>query len=432
MAYKFNEDKIKDYINTKPDSEELAALEEEYLAGFDPDEILLAHKQELEDLDELLDTLKTIDKEFDPAFHAREAAENAYSMAIYLMCHLARRFHPLQPYGRELLAQAKALRKRYEKLYEAPMVTGINKENSEAFAELISPDVMEQINTGRYKGLGYFKTEVNRLVPVGAAAYEWVDIPKELEDGNALGVKWLYVSEDYREQSISDHIMAELVNLMIEKGASSINFCVPVDEDYEKWLTLFSEWRFGLKTDVNPEFRCNLSDMSNRTGFAKAAEKAVSLSEADHLSVDEVIRKYLKSADAMFLADRYVGRGDYYEPDLSCFTGRESAPTGILLAHISPSGQIYIEYIDCLADTAESMKNMLSLIAHCFISAVEKYDKKTEVIMYPESEELEEYLDVILPKQRVTPVINASLVPEEGEEVTEEMVNAMIDYLDEH
>ena len=417
MAYRFNEDKLKEYISLSPDDEELLSLEEEYLDGFDVNEVIQAHKQELLDLEDLLGELDTIKKEFDPYLHAREAAENAYSMALYLMYHIARRFHPLSTYGKKMLLRAKKLRAEYEMNFEAPMITGINSENSEAFKKLISPDIMEDLNSGRYKGVGLFKTNVDILVPVAAAVYEWIETPDEYEDRPVIEVKWLLVDEEYRGESYADFLIAELVTLMIEKEASGLNLCVPVDEDYETWLQLFSEWKFSMSTGINPEFRCCLKDIGQKSTLAANMEGAVCFNEMNPDRIDSVIRNYLKSVDSLELFSRYAAKGDYYDSDLSCFTGKENAPTGLLLAHVRPSGVIEIEYMDHNTDFDSGE---LPLISTCLYNAGMKFDKKTEIILYPDDEVLEEFLDGIVVKQRVIPTIDASLFPPVGADLTEE------------
>ena len=398
-------------------------MEKEYLEGYDENEPLRAHKQELADLDELLEVLKVVEKEFSPDIHAREAAENAYSTVLYLMYHLARRFHPLSSYGRDLLLKAESLRKQYERSFEAPMITGINKENSAAFEGFFSPDILECINNGRYRGLGLFRTDVDRLVPTAVAAYEWIYPPEEFEEGPVIDVKWMLVDEEYRGRSLADFLIAELVTLMIRRNASAMNLCVPVDEDNEIWLTLFSEWKFSLETGLNPEFRYCLKDVKNKTSIAKYTKDATCFREIDTGMQDELIRQFLKSTDSLEFFDMLKTKEDYYDRDLSCFIGTEKNPAGILLAHVTPMGLINIEYFDYVG---EAGKNVLALLSSCLYNALGKYDKKTEFVIYPETEGMEDFFERIIPVQRVIPMINATLSVLNDIDITEEDVNEMM------
>ena len=427
MSFEFNEKEIKDFITMSPESEELAALEEEYLRDYDEEEPVWSHKLELEDLEELLGVLATVKAEFDPKVHAREAAERAYATAIYLTYHLARRFHPLTSYGKGLLRKAYRLREEYEKTFHAPMVTGIDATNCEAFRDVISEDVLEAISVGAYKGLGVFRTDVDRLVPVAAAAYEWREYPAELEEDPEIDVKWLYVDEQFRGMKVADFLIGELVTLMIRKGASSLSLSVPVDEYYETWLQLFAEWKFEVSTGLNPEFRIGFADIPDNARVYVFNDSATPLAEITEQSAKQLVRGFMKASGDSEIYSKATGRGSYYDPDLCCFTGTETAPTGLLLAHRKPSGEIAIEYVGYGEKVGE---DVLAMMGKCISSAKAKYEDLTDFILYPDSEEFEKFLDKFVPDPKVVPMLHGELTEPFGVDITERFVDKMMEQLE--
>ena len=409
MTAGINEKTIMDFMGMNADSPELEKMESEILKDYDISEVYEAHVRELKDLAVALEALETVKKEYDPSKHAREAIEEVYLTVMYYTYRLARRFNPLTDHGRELLARADELRKEYEASF-SPLITGISAENLSSFEGLLSDDIMEDIENGRLKGLGILRTDLNTTLPVAACAYRWVELPDELEEAPMIDVKWIYVAPLYRGRSISDFIMAELVNLMIRKGASALSVGYAVNEYAQTVIQLLSEWGFQMSSTINPEFRCRLGEVGKNRIIAKEAKKATPLGELSKEEQKNVIRRYLKASDQLSVLEYLVDRPDYYDGDLSCFVGKKEAAQGILLVHKKPSEVLEVEYFDSIANSGEVV---LELLASCIDSAVGKYATKNELILYTESEQLEELLDRIIPKQRVTPYIEAVLtVPE--------------------
>ncbi|MBR4515705.1 MAG: hypothetical protein IKO61_12570 [Lachnospiraceae bacterium] len=406
MAYKFDETMIKDYISMSSDDEELKELEEEYLEDYDELEVYRAHSLELYDLERLMDILKTIDEEYNPRIHAREAVENAYTMTIYLLLHLARRFNPLTSYALSMITKAKKLEERYVKLTEAPLVTGITEDNYELFSGLIDPDILEEIKNGRYRGIGLFKTSIDYLFPAACAVYRIIELSPEMEEGPVIDVKWFYVDEDERNGFLADLLMGKLIELLVWKDASLITMSVPVDEYYEKWLQLFAEWNFDVSPGINPEFRCRLSDVDNKKKLAKYIDDVTLFADVEKVEGNEVIRRYFKGSEESAVLDYIIREPEYYDTDLSCFLGGKNAPAGILLVHRKPSGTLAIEIFNRNPDSANAIKKLLATF---FCNALVKYDVKTEVTLFPDNDNLEEFLDRIVTTQRVVPMIDATL-----------------------
>ena len=405
MAEGINKNVIMDFMGMNPDSPELEEMEENVLKDFDISEVYEAHSRELKDLAVALDALETVKSEYDPSKHARQAIEEVYLTVMYYTYRLARRFNPLTDHGRELLERSDELRKEYEARF-SPLLTGISAENLSSFEGLLSDDIMEDIENGRLRGIGILRTDLNTTLPVAACAYRWVELPQELEEAPIIDVKWIYVDPMYRGQSISDFIMAELVKLMIRKGASALSAGYAVNEYAQTVIQLFSEWGFQMSTAINPEFRCRLGEVGKSKIIAKESKEATPLGELSKEEQKNVIRRYLKSSDQLSVLEYLVDKPGYYDGDLSCFIGKKEAAQGILLVHKKPSEILEVEFFDSRTNSGEIL---LKLLASCIDSAVGKYATKNELILYTESEQLEELLDRIIPKQRVTPYIEAVL-----------------------
>ena len=409
MAAGINENVIMEFMEMNADSPELEKMENEVLKDYDPSEVYKAHVRELKDLAVALEALETVKKEYDPEKHARQAIEEVYLTVMYYTYRLARRFNPLTDHGRELLARSDELRKEYEASF-SPLLTGITAKNVSSFEGLLSDDIIEDIENGRLQGFAVLRTDLNTTLPVAACVYRWVELPGQLEEAPIIDVKWIYVAPLYRGRSISDFIMAELVNLMIRKGASALSAGYAVNEYAQTVIQLFSEWGFKMSTTINPEFRCRLGDVGKNRIIASKSKEATPLGELTKEEQKNVIRRYLKASEQLDVLEYLVDKPGYYDGDLSCIIGKKEAARGILLVHKKPSDILEVEFFDSHTDDGEVM---LKLLASCIDNAVGKYAKKSELILYTESVQLEQMLDRIIPKQRVAPYIEAVLtVPE--------------------
>ena len=156
-------------------------------------------------------------------------------------------------------------------------------------------------------------------------------------------------------------------------------------------------------------------------------EFATAFSDVAPEKMDAIIRKFVKAAEDMDILEKVVGRGDYYDRDLSCFTGTESKPTGLLLAHRKPSNDVEIEYLGYLDELGQTV---MALMGSCAQAALTKYRVKPDIILYPDSEELENFLDRFMPDSMVVPMIFGCLSGTEGVELTAEMVAEVMDSLE--
>ncbi len=139
-----------------------------------------------------------------------------------------------------------------------------------------------------------------------------------------------------------------------------------------------------------------------------------------------VIQSFLKASEEKELYGRLTGRGRYYDRDLSCFTGTETKPTGLLLAHKKPSGEIEIEYIGYTAEVGE---DVMALVGSCISAAKSKFGAATDMILYPDSEEFESFLDKFLPSPKVVPMIIGSLSNPEEIQASADVITEVLDSL---
>ena len=395
---------VEEYLRAEVLDEDVDALNKEYTKDFDPMEVFDVHKEELKDLIEIMETLETVNKEYDPKKHDLEAVERAYLYAISLTLRQARRFNPLSTYGRDMLRDAVTLRDEYESMY-APLVTGIDDTNVDDFFDLIPGDLLEEIYVGRAYGVGVFRTAGNDTKPAGAAVYHFIELPEEEESGPVIDVVWFYVDEDNREDQVGDQMLGELIALLSEAGGSSLIMSVPADEEYlDAYMTLFSEWRFSVATGIDRDFLISLSDITDTTVFDKY-KSAKTLSDLELEKRDRVIRTGLSEMPE--LLDFYDEIwDDYYDYELSFYTGPSTEPTGLLLTHVRPSGKIEVEY--CEGDYER-------LYASAIKSAYVKFGDEGMFSAVAFDEKEEEFLESLVSEQKGVLTVDGVLIPPEDD-----------------
>ena len=406
MAYEFDKEKVLEYLSMNPEDGSFAEVEEEILSEYDPEAIERAQRLDTIALASVLDDIDSMKKEFDAAIHSVEAAENGYSEAMYLAYRLARREYPFSEEGRNYMLHARLLREEYEDRF-GPMITGITPENASVFADLIEPDTIEEIEQGVLKGFALVRHVEGRLNPVGAVVYNVIPALEETVDAPILDVSWFYVLPEMRGRKYSDLLMGELINLAIRKETESITVRTPVDESYEAFLQLFSEWHFMMAPGINSECVFRFGDAKPSkdalrntyplTAFREDERSAFIGGFLYHMGERELVGKYLSKEPSS------------YDAEVSCFTGTVQKPTGLILAHIKPSGNVQARYYGCLSDFNDTAEDLFSgFIAR----AKKKYGADAVGIIDPDGEDTEEILDELIPSQPVFPTFNAILSAE--------------------
>ena len=139
---------------------------------------------------------------------------------------------------------------------------------------------------------------------------------------------------------------------------------------------------------------------------------------------DRVVEKLLGGAGYRgYLLDKKLTRS-YIDWDRSCYFGSESLPTGLLLAHSTPSKVMRVEYIGAM----QGSEACLDSLTCCFLEQViNTCEDDTIVRISTVSEEQEELLSVISPRQLSMHVIEGIVMPPAGsEDLDEEGVEALL------
>ena len=418
MALNFSEKGMEEYLTQDISDEEYSALEEEVLADYDPVQALEAHRDDMIGFKYALEELMVIKREYDPEKHALQALEEGYLRAMLYAYNLARRFNPLSTYGRSMIKSAEELKDDYEEQC-SPLIMELDSANADAFGDFMSEDILEAVQIGDLKGFGVLRTDFNDTYPAGVCIWNKIEIPED--EKPIIDVRWIFVHPGMRKRGIANQIMGELVSIMIREGAGSMALSFIPTENYEIIMQYLLEWKFEFDTSITEDFRCRISDLKDQTVYEKAATGVTPLSELDETVREELIEGYAGKNNLTVLSERY--EAGYFDDNLSFFIGDKGNVSGLLLTHKKPSGDFGVEYLDW-GNEIDIAKRLLSKL---FAALISEYDKDAMVTVYPDSEEMEDLLDEMSPRQLVAPCVEAILLPPgDYDDVTEEDVVAVL------
>ena len=400
------------YLNMDTEDPALQKIDEDLAKGFDLTAVVEAHREELRQLNETDAFLDIVKAEYDRRIHARQAVEMIYTAKMDLLYHLARRFHPLTTYGKEMLDRAIECRREFETIV-GPLVTAITGENIYDYRELVPLRFADEIRCGKSRGIGIFRCDMNVLHAAGAVIYDWDN--DEENRFSLLRVKWLQVHPGFRRFGVCQQILGELVSVMIRRNANGITLDMPVSDDLTVIGNLLTEWHFSFAPLITPESVCFLRDIKNRREFMENKLAAHPLSALKPGLQKTLIRGFFASAsEANADAFLSVPKG-YYDEELSCFCKNKNGCCGLLLVHKVPGKQLLVEFAGTTADVDER-KCLSHLLIHCALLGLEKYDRQTELVIRVDSEEKRELCEEIFPNQRVRFYVEALLTGIDPEE----------------
>ncbi len=421
-----NADIITKFLYPDLGSEEIKSLEEEVFKDFDPLEALRAHKDELEELERSSELLEDMKAEYDPAKHDREYVEPYYLLKMDILFHLARRFHPLSDYGKEMLAKAVECRKEFEKKH-GTLTSSITKENAELFSEVLSADIIDEIKCQKCRGIGALRTDKDRTIAAGAIA--WYIDTDPLENEPVLRLKWLYVDEGCRYTGVAGSLIGEMVYLMAQNDSiSAMTLDYPINTDEGELLgELLQEWHFSFMTGLNPDFICSLSDIRDIEKLDRYSEWTKNASNLRDKELMVILRENFSGDNAYRYLLRELPEG-YLDKEICCYTGDMRKPDGMLLAHCCPSGKVRVEYLYCKPDA----ENRILFLISCFLlNAVKKYPKDTEVVIPVEAIEVGEVLDKLIPDHKTDLMVEGILSPpSEEENITGEQLKNIMEIIE--
>ncbi len=387
------------------DMEELQKLEKKLMQFSDTGAVIQLHREQSRILEELEEAITGLNSVYDSTIHDREPLEDVYTTKMDLLFGMARRFHPLSEYGREMLERAISCRMDFEEL-AGPLVTRITADNAGAFDHLLSPDLLDEVIAGKSRALGALRAAGNDVYSTGAVVFSVETAGLHQEE--VLRLKWLYVDENWRGRGIANALLGELVHFVSKEHMAAMTADLYVDDRFDLLGNLLASWHFLFVGGLSPEFAVALRDITDRAALQKYEDKVTSLLDLSGGEGKRLFRDYLSGAGYQgYLSEKSLPE-DYIEGELSTFAGRQTNPTGLLLAHRCPSGKITIEYSHMREGAEDQKEEMLGAL---MLTALYKYDKSAEVVM-PESMTGDlELLGDMFAKQRGQYLVEGILTP---------------------
>ncbi len=359
----------------------------------------------------------------------RSTLETAYTLKISVLADMAKAVGPLTAYGRNRLKEVKKCSSEYES-FVAPLSTRITKENIGSFSKVLSADLKEDVETGKLKGLGAIRCKDGELYGAGAAVYR-VDYSPAI-DGNVGRILWLYVHEDFRQQGIADHLVAEILGSMEENGIDHITMNCPTGYGQEQDLLnsfLMTSWMFIPETSIDPNVLIRVGDIKNINKVKELSKGVKAISELkDGVNASGVKNALMRMVRPGYLSNDLLD-SDYIDENLSFFIGTEKTISALLLAHRQPSGRIRVEY---LRTEGDSFGPEEKLIAAFFKNVSINCSEETLVYIPVDSEEIALFIENICPVQLGRYILEGLLSPETAtdEDINDKFVDGFIEVND--
>ncbi len=326
----------------------------------------------------------------------RSEIETAYTFKIDVLAGMAKVLGPLTSYGRNRLKELKKCSREYES-FVAPLVTRITEENIESFSKVLSADLKEDVKVGKLSGLGAVRNKDGEQYGAGAIVYR-VDYSPAI-DGNVGRILWLYVHEDFRQQGIADHLIAEILGSMQENGIDHITMNCPIGYGQEQDRLnafLMTSWMFEPETSINPDVLMRVGDIKNTNKVQELGKGVKAVSELkDGVNTNGLKNALIKMGRPGYLTDGLLNSG-YIDADLSFYMGTETTMTALLLAHRQASGRIRVEYLNTKDGSFETEQKLISAF---FKKVSIKCSEETLLYIPVDSMEIALFIEEICPVQ---------------------------------
>ena len=405
------------------DEKKIKKSQDKLLEEVDIIDFVDAYRQDVERITVLNEELPDCIAAFRSGKCNREEIEGVYAIKILMLLHMARLFHPISKYGKEMLSEALACRLEFEESI-GPLVSTITSKNLDLFSDLLTPDLAEDISVGKSQAIGAIRTSGDVSYGVGVIVFHTEE--SVVYEGGILRVEWLYVNPEYRERGVANHLIGELLNQMVDSGITHATAEYPVNSDANMLLTyILGEWKFELETGISPEALLQVHDISNQEKIHVLRKDVKSLSSLDEKTSMHVIKTSLRRFSYQgFLLNPNLKNG-YIDRNLSCYIGEVTKPNGILLAHRMPSGKCRMEYFNVGLGHEKDIGRLL-----CgFMEAAITSSKDADLVEIPiEMMEMGVFLDNLSPKQMGRYLMEGFLTPPTSEvdldkEDIEELIN---------
>ncbi len=386
----------------QPDPEKIDILEKERQGLDDPDKIMQDYNNDLRMASELKEKLKTIlSEDRGAAFYPKEA-EKLFMQRQKVMCRIAGRFHPLSAKGSAVLSAVRSDRKEYEKR-TGKLIAAINKADSACFSTVLDEDVREAVDAGKYRAIGILQLHGIRKAGVGALAYYY---DKGAEDESILRIVWLYIHPDHRRRGCADVLLSEIINVAIDKKVSAITLDFHPGDQFESIGMMLDNWRFTFTPAIETDFVCRIGDIDTHGIADRFSDKVVFLSELEEEKAQSLIKRFLAVTEySGYIASDTLPKS-YIDLKLSCFTGDELNPAGLLLAHKRRSGDISTEFLYCMPEAEDDAE----LLLYSFVLKASRTSPQDDLLCISvESDEDAYVLDEYFPVQQGNYILGAIL-----------------------
>lgn len=220
-------------------------------------------------VDAFWDMLKS---NYNPAVHGGETLEQACTAEMEFLFHLGRNLHPLSASGQAYLLKAMDCRKQFEKK-TGLLVSRISGENMPVFSGLLTEDLREDIQLGRFDAIGALRDNGNDIVCAGTLVYELNAVPPENE--LVMLIRWLYVDEDWRSRGVANALLGELAARMAAFRISALQVDIPAAaETSQIALDFFRAWHFTFTTGIESELVVSLKDITTTQPYRRYKKDA--------------------------------------------------------------------------------------------------------------------------------------------------------------
>ena len=365
------------------------------------------------------------DYEKDPS--NRSMIEAAYTSKINVLAELAKLCMPVTSYGRKKLREIRKCSREYE-TFVSPLITQITKDNIEAFSKVLTPDLKEDVETGNLYAIGAVRNRNGKMYGAGAAVYRVDASP--FDDAGIGRILWLYVHEAFRQQGIGNHLMAELLATMMEKGIEHITVSGPTGDGEDKdrlKAYLISSWSFDLESSVNSDSIMRVGDIKNINRIKEMIKGVRLISDLQDGMNSNVVKNALRRFGRPGYLTNDLLSSDYIDPDLSFCLGTETTISGLLFAHRLPSGMIRVEYLKTDQDSDEDKKKLLS----AFFKAASIHAFDDTLLYIPiDSDEIAVFIEEISPTQMAQYYLEGVMIPTSGydNDIDEKRVKGWLEY----
>ncbi|MBP5609474.1 MAG: GNAT family N-acetyltransferase [Lachnospiraceae bacterium] len=392
----------------QPDPGKIDILEKARQELNDPEKFIEAYNDDVKKAAGLREELRQLLKIPIKGYSSLEKVEKLFMQRQKVLYRIAKRVHPLSPFGKNVLRTAVADRKAYEKI-AGKIIAAVTGEDSEYFAAVFSEDMLEAVEAGKYRAIGIIQSNRAGRYGVGALAYYY---DAGVGGETILRIPWLYVHPDHRRHGCADVLIAEVLNAAIEKRVSAVTLDFHPGDHFDSFGCLLDNWHFTFTPAIETDFVCRIGDINTGGRIEKLAGEVVFLSEIAEEKAHVLIKRFLALSEYNgYIASESLPH-DYIDMELSCFTGSDTRPSGLLLAHKRPSGDIGVEFIRCLPESEDDTEYLFCNFA---MKAAVQSAEDDLMFISVDSDEDAFVLDEYFPIQQGNLIVGAILqTPEES------------------